>query len=336
MENGGIVAVIEDITQRRIAEDKINNLARFDPLTGLPNRTILRDRMERAVRKWQPGSMCAIHFIDLDQFKQVNDTLGHTRGDMLLQAVADRLQGAARDAEVIARFGGDEFVILQAPITSRDQAEALATRVQGALEGSYDLDGHKVVVTASIGIAGTTDRIDPDQFLRNADMALYRAKSEGRGTWRWFEAKMAADAQARRNLELDLRHALESGVFELYYQPVFNLKTKRVMACEALLRWPHAERGLISAAEFIPVAEEMGLIVEIGNQVERSRKIASRCSPVSASLQSILSKSAATRSEKPVAEPARSDKGECDRCENAATRIINFPVGSGAGQQKRG
>jgi diguanylate cyclase (GGDEF)-like protein len=267
MENGGIVAVIEDITQRRIAEDKINNLARFDPLTGLPNRTILRDRMERAVRKWQPGSMCAIHFIDLDQFKQVNDTLGHTRGDMLLQAVADRLQGAARDAEVIARFGGDEFVILQAPITSRDQAEALATRVQGALEGSYDLDGHKVVVTASIGIAGTTDRIDPDQFLRNADMALYRAKSEGRGTWRWFEAKMAADAQARRNLELDLRHALESGVFELYYQPVFNLKTKRVMACEALLRWPHAERGLISAAEFIPVAEEMGLIVEIGNQV---------------------------------------------------------------------
>jgi diguanylate cyclase (GGDEF)-like protein len=266
MENGGIVVVVEDITERRIAEDKINNLARFDPLTGLPNRTFLRDRMERVVTKWQPGNMCAIHFIDLDQFKQVNDTLGHTRGDMLLQAVANRLQGAARDADVIARFGGDEFVILQAPITSIDQAEALAARVQRALERSYDLDGHKVVVTASIGIAGATDRMDPDQFLRNADMALYRAKSEGRGTWRWFEPRMEADAQARRNLELDLRQALESEVFELYYQPVFDLKARRIMACEALLRWPHAERGVISAAEFIPVAEEMGLIVEIGNQ----------------------------------------------------------------------
>ncbi len=266
MENGGIVVVIEDITERRIAEDKINNLARFDTLTGLPNRTILRDRMERALTKWQLGSMCAIHFIDLDQFKQVNDTLGHARGDMLLQSVANRLQDAARDADVIARFGGDEFVILQASITSSAQAEALATCVQGALAGSYDLDGHKVVVTASIGIAAATDRIDPDQLLRNADMALYRAKSEGRGTWRWFEAKMEADAQARRNLELDLRQALESKVFELYYQPVFDLKAKRIVACEALLRWPHAEHGLISAAEFIPVAEEMGLIVEIGNQ----------------------------------------------------------------------
>jgi len=158
-------------------------------------------------------------------------------------------------------------VILQAPIKSLDEAEALATRALNALAGTYDLDGHKVVVTASMGIAVAKNPIDPDQFLRNADMALYRAKSEGRGTWRWFEAKMEATAQARRTLELDLRNALESEAFELYYQPLFNLKTRRILACEALLRWPHRERGMISPGEFMLVAEEMGLIVEIGNQV---------------------------------------------------------------------
>ncbi len=267
MENGGMVALVEDITERKIAEAKINHLARFDPLTGLPNRNVLRDHMERALSEWRPDNMCAVHFVDLDQFKQVNDTLGHTRGDMLLEAVAERLQTSIRDADVISRFGGDEFVILQAPIKSLDQAEALATRALHALAGTYDLDGHKVVVTASIGIAVAKNRIDPDQFLRNADMALYQAKSDGRGTWRWFEAKMEATAQARRNLELDLRNALESEAFELYYQPLFNLKTRRIEACEALLRWPHSERGMVSPAEFIPVAEEMGLIVEIGNQV---------------------------------------------------------------------
>jgi diguanylate cyclase (GGDEF)-like protein len=267
MENGGMVVLVEDITARKTAEAKINRLARFDALTGLPNRITLHDRMERALEEWRPDNMCAIHFVDLDQFKQVNDTLGHTRGDMLLRAVAERLQDAALDADVIARFGGDEFVILQAPIKSLDQGDALAKRVLNALAGTYDLDGHKVVVTASIGIAIAKSRIEPDQFLRNADMALYQAKSEGRGTWRWFEAKMEATAQARRNLELDLRSALELESFELYYQPLFNLKTRRITTCEALLRWPHRERGMVSPAEFIPVAEEMGLIVEIGNQV---------------------------------------------------------------------
>jgi diguanylate cyclase (GGDEF)-like protein len=267
MENGGLVVLVEDITERKIAEAKINQLARFDPLTGLPNRNVLRDRMERALGEWRLDNMCAIHFVDLDQFKQVNDTLGHTRGDMLLEAVAERLRAGIKNADVISRFGGDEFVILQAPIKSLDEVEALAANVLDVLGGTYELDGHKVVVTASIGIAVAENRIDPDQFLRNADMALYRAKAEGRGTWRWFEAKMAAKAQARRNLELDLRHALESEAFDLHYQPIFNLKNRRIEACEALLRWPHSERGMVSPAEFIPVAEEMGLIVEIGNQV---------------------------------------------------------------------
>jgi diguanylate cyclase (GGDEF)-like protein/PAS domain S-box-containing protein len=267
MENGGMVVVVEDITERKIAEAKINHLARFDALTGLPNRTVLRDRMERALGQWRPDNMCAIHFIDLDQFKQVNDTLGHTRGDMLLEAVAHRLRESIRDVDVISRFGGDEFVILQAPIKSLGECEALASRVIEVLGGTYDLDGHKVVVTVSIGIAVAKNPIDPEQFLRNADIALYQAKADGRGTWRWFEAKMEASAQARRALEFDLRAATESEDFQLHYQPLFNLKTRRIESCEALLRWPHRERGMVSPAEFIPVAEEMGLIVEIGNQV---------------------------------------------------------------------
>ena len=267
MDNGGMVAVVEDITARKAAEAKINQLARFDPLTGLPNRNVLRERMERALGAWRPDNMCAIHFVDLDQFKQVNDTLGHTRGDMLLQAVAERLRVAVREADVISRFGGDEFVILQAPLASLDQGEALAAAILETVAGTYDLDGHKVAVTASIGIAVATHRIDQDQLLRNADLALYRAKAEGRGKWLWFEGKMEAAAQARRNLEFDLRKALQGNAFDLHYQPLFNLKTRRIQACEALLRWPHPTRGMISPAEFIPVAEEMGLIVEIGTQV---------------------------------------------------------------------
>ena len=267
MENGGMVVLTEDITERKVAEAKINHLARFDALTGLPNRTVLRDRMERALNDWRPDNMCAIHFIDLDQFKQVNDTLGHTRGDMLLEAVAERLRSSIRDVDVISRFGGDEFVVLQAPIKSLDQGEALAARILDTLGGTYDLDGHKVVVTASIGIAAAKSPLDPDQFLRNADLALYQAKSEGRGTWCWFETKMEANAQKRRALEFDLRSATQTEAFELYYQPLFNLKTRRIETCEALLRWPHHERGMVSPAEFIPVAEEMGLIIEIGNQV---------------------------------------------------------------------
>ena len=270
MESGGMVLLVEDITERKAAEARINQLARFDALTGLPNRTILRSRMDEALAQCRSDSMCAVHFIDLDQFKQVNDTLGHTRGDLLLVAVAERLRTAVRESDVIARFGGDEFVVLQTPVKAVDDVSALAARILRAVHGTYELDGHVAMVSASSGISvAPRNGTDADQLLRNADMALYRAKAERRGTWRWFEPEMEADAQARRNLELDLRRATENEAFELYYQPLFDLRTRRIVACEALLRWPHQERGMVSPAEFIPVAEEMGLIVEIGHQVLR-------------------------------------------------------------------
>jgi len=270
MENGGTVLLVEDTTERRNAQAKINHLARFDSLTGLPNRTILRNRMDSALADCAPDRMCAIHFIDLDQFKQVNDTLGHSRGDMLLIAVAERLRKVVRDSDVVARFGGDEFVVLQHPVTSLDQASALAKRMVEGLKGNYEIDGYEVAVSASIGIAvADAKAVDADQLLRNSDMALYRAKSENRGTWRWFEVEMEARAQARRSLELDLRSALENDAFDLHYQPIFDIRTRRIVSSEALLRWHHPERGMVPPGQFISVAEEMGIIVEIGEQVLR-------------------------------------------------------------------
>jgi diguanylate cyclase (GGDEF)-like protein len=270
MERGGMVLLVEDISERKIAQAKINQLARFDSLTGLPNRTILRAHMDKALVACRSDNMCAVHFIDLDQFKQVNDTLGHSRGDILLFAVAERLQSVIRATDVVARFGGDEFVVVQFPVTSPDQATVLAERIVQRLKGTYEIDGHQVAVSASVGIAIADENgVNPDQLLKNSDMALYRAKAESRGTWRWFEVEMEAQAQARRSLELDLRNALETEAFDLHYQPIFDIRTRRILSCEALLRWRHPERGMVSPAVFIPIAEEMGIIVEIGDQVLR-------------------------------------------------------------------
>jgi len=270
MADSGSVVLFEDITDRRIAEAKIHQLARYDSLTGLPNRALFRDQMDASVTNLRRRGPFAIHFIDLDEFKQVNDTLGHPCGDELLCAVADRLRNAVRTSDIVARFGGDEFVILQYPLGHPKEAAALAERLVGELAEPYQISGHEVVVGASIGISlAPRDGSNADLLLKNSDMALYRAKSDGRRAWRFFEQGMDVMAQARRALQLDLRSALASGAFKLHYQPLFNMQTKRISTCEALLRWPHPVRGMVSPAEFIPVAEEMGLIVDIGNFVLR-------------------------------------------------------------------
>jgi diguanylate cyclase (GGDEF)-like protein len=270
MNNGGSVVLVDDVTEQKNAEAQIEYLARHDALTGLPNRAFFHDEMSRIMKLISRGGSCAILFIDLDQFKQVNDTLGHSSGDTLLRKVADRLRSIVRESDVMARLGGDEFVVLQTPINCPQDASDLARRIVEELSHSYDIDGTELAIGASVGIAlAPRDGTQADLLLKNADMALYRAKSDGRNGWRFFEPDMNTTIKARRALELDLRNALAHNVFELYYQPIIDLKTERICACEALLRWPHAQRGMISPAEFIPVAEEMGLIVEIGEHVLR-------------------------------------------------------------------
>ncbi len=269
MADGGAVVLLEDVTERRNAEARITHLARYDELTGLPNRVNFRDEIEHLLAAPRDANqMSALLFIDLDQFKQVNDTLGHPCGDQLLCAVADRLRAMLRPEDFVARFGGDEFVVFQQNIKSPDEAAALARRVVDHLSERYKIDNHLVEIGASIGIA-MTPGASADTLLKNADMALYRAKADGRGTFCFFRDEMAHIVEARRILELDLRRAIANEEFELFYQPLVNLQSGRISTCEALLRWNHPLRGVVSPAEIIPVAEDMGMIVDLGRWILR-------------------------------------------------------------------
>jgi diguanylate cyclase (GGDEF)-like protein len=269
MAGGGTVVLVEDITERKDAEARISHLARYDELTALPNRVNFRDEIGRLLTMQHGDHRSALLFVDLDQFKQVNDTLGHPCGDQLLCAVAERLREMLRPEDFVARFGGDEFVVFQQNIHSHEDAAALARRIVDRLSERYKIDNHLVEIGASVGIAMTAPGVGADTLLKNADMALYRAKADGRGTFCFFRDEMAQTVEARRILELDLRKALANEEFELFYQPLINLKSGKVSTCEALLRWNHPARGTVSPVDIIPVAEDMGLIVDLGRWILR-------------------------------------------------------------------
>ncbi|HMH60360.1 MAG TPA: EAL domain-containing protein [Bradyrhizobium sp.] len=270
MPDFGWVATHEDITEQRRSEVKIEYMAHHDSLTELANRVLLNERLEYALDRTDPEQMVAVHHLDLDQFKAVNDTFGHPAGDKLLRIVADRLRGLVRETDTIARMGGDEFVIVQSAIADPADATSLAQRVIRLMSEPYDLDGQQAVIGASIGIAvGPGDGSSADKLLRNADLALYRAKGDGRGTFRFFEPAMDLQMQTRRIMEQELRKALPAGEFELYYQPVVNLVSNEISGFEALLRWNHPTQGMIAPVTFIPLAEEIGFIVPLGEWVIR-------------------------------------------------------------------
>jgi diguanylate cyclase (GGDEF)-like protein len=265
LANGCSIGTHEDITERRKAQAQIEFMAHHDVLTRLPNRVRFREQMEAALAGVRRGQVVAVLCLDLDHFKAVNDTLGHPVGDALLQAVADRIRACVRPTDSVARLGGDEFAIVQTLADQPTGSTALAVRMIEKLSTPFDVHGHQVVISASVGIAiAPNDGDDPDCLLKNADMALYRAKEDGRGIHRYFEPAMDARMQARRILELDLRKAFALGEFELFYQPLVRLDTNEVSGLEALLRWRHPQRGLVPPSEFIPLAEEIGLIGVLG------------------------------------------------------------------------
>ena len=268
-----LINLVDDVTDRKRADARIRHLAHYDALTDLPNRALFHERLGEELRKVSCDRRFAVLYIDIDEFKSINDSLGHAVGDELLKSVATRLRHCVRDGDFVARLGGDEFAVIQTAIRGPDDVIELVEQIHSEIRASYECLGHQLSTDASIGIAlAPNDGTDLEQLLKNADLAMYGAKAAGRRTYCFFEPEMDARAKTRRQLELDLRRIIvdrefREGGFEVHYQPLISLRDNHATGCEALLRWRHPERGMISPAEFIPVAEETGLITELGEWV---------------------------------------------------------------------
>src|SRR3984885_10052809 len=266
-----VLLALMDITERKRAEARLAFMAQHDGLTGLPNRNLLRQHMDEILlHTRRSAEKVGVLILGLDNFKAVNDTLGHGIGDKLLRGVAKRLRSVLREQDTLARLNSDEFAIVQSGLTRPEEAVMLARRLLEAIGDPFVLDGQSIVIGASIGIAmAPGDGDESEKLLKNADMALSRAKNDSRGTFSFFEAGMDAQAQSRRKIEIDLRDAIRDDVLRPHYQPLIDLSSGRITGFEALARWPHPERGMISPAEFIPVAEETGLINALGSLMLR-------------------------------------------------------------------
>ena len=265
-----LLSIIVDVTERVRAENRLSYQAHHDALTGLANRVLFTERIGAALaRLADVREQFVIMLLDLDRFKSVNDSLGHPIGDGLLKGVAHRLQACLHEDDLVARLGGDEFAILQiCGGEQREEAIALANRVLDLLASTFDIDGHQVITGTSIGIAfAPAHGTDVDQLMKHADLALYQAKSAGRNRYGVFDPSMEKEAHARHALERDLRHAIVHGEFEMHYQSIFDVASGRPSGVEALVRWKHPRRGIVSPGEFIPIAEETGLIVPLGEWI---------------------------------------------------------------------